>query len=305
MRATANTPPLMYISVGSNNTKPCSDACAWAGIGWSTGTGPMTIAFRAAAALGNVKREGAMKRALIIFALAGMLGIASAYVMLRSPVVAPLVSDAQLVPMGAGYALLASITADAPAELEQITVEGASQTTLAGATGPTFIPENTSAALAMDGAHAMVMGLDAEEGALRTVTFAFRDMPAVTTRARVTEQSTMDHTLSYPVPEGEPKPSLEVSLEQINARWHVALKTTDFEFSHDLVDAPHRPGVGHGHVYLNGLKLGRVFGPVFEFGALPAGRYSLLVVLNTNDHRAYEVNGALVQAEADLVVQAE
>ena len=37
-------------------------------------------------------------------------------------------------------------------------------------------------------------------------------------------------------------------------RWAVSVKSEDFEFTPNLVDGPHVPGTGHGHIYLNGLN---------------------------------------------------
>ncbi|MEC8197159.1 MAG: hypothetical protein VX228_12815, partial [Pseudomonadota bacterium] len=74
----------------------------------------------------------------------------------------------------------------------------------------------------------------------------------------------------------------------------------DFEFTPDLVDGPHVPGTGHGHIYINGLKLGRLYSPTTTIGNLPPGQHEIRVTLSTNDHRAYVVNDIPVTASATL-----
>ena len=63
----------------------------------------------------------------------------------------------------------------------------------------------------------------------------------------------------------------------------------------ELVVAPdgaaHIDGQGHAHIYLNGLKLGRLYEDNFEIGSLQPGNYALRIGLNTNDHRPYVTSG--------------
>ena len=66
---------------------------------------------------------------------------------------------------------------------------------------------------------------------------------------------------------------------------------------------PHVPGTGHAHLYLNGLKLGRLYVPSARIGALPPGDHMVRVTLNANDHRAYVVDGDPVTAIAPLSVR--
>mgnify|MGYP006431634573 FL=1 len=76
--------------------------------------------------------------------------------------------------------------------------------------------------------------------------------------------------------------------------FEVEITVENFEFV--VVDgmAPHVDGQGHAHIYLNGVKLGRLYENRFEVGSLPAGEYDLTVALNSNDHRPYVSGGAPV-----------
>ncbi len=103
------------------------------------------------------------------------------------------------------------------------------------------------------------------------------------------------------VGEGEPAPRISLSAEPSEGGgWRIRVEAEDFAFRKDLVDGPHVPGTGHGHLYVGGVKVGRLYAPEAEIGPLPPGRHVVRVTLNTNDHRAYVVDGAPVTAELSL-----
>jgi hypothetical protein len=83
----------------------------------------------------------------------------------------------------------------------------------------------------------------------------------------------------------------------------VRIETRHFRFAEELVDQPHQPGTGHAHLYVGGMKLGRLYGPDARINALPPGRHEVRVTLNTNDHRAYVANGRVLGASAWLTVE--
>ena len=78
--------------------------------------------------------------------------------------------------------------------------------------------------------------------------------------------------------------------------WNLHVMTTNFTFAPLSVGGDHVEGEGHAHVYANGAKLARLYGPWMHIDALPAGDVELLVTLNSNDHRALAVDGATLEA---------
>lgn len=167
------------------------------------------------------------------------------------------------------------------------------------------LPGGGSASLATDGAHVRVTGVEAaEEGLLIPITLRFEAAGEVTTRARLgamAGHAGMEMTVTPA--EGEPAPQLALSVEPEGEGWHLTVETEDFTFSEDQADGPHVPGVGHGHLYLNGLKLRRLYGPEASIGALPPGEHVLRVTLNANDHRTYAVGGTPVTATATITAR--
>ncbi|MCR9145991.1 MAG: hypothetical protein NXH74_02195 [Rhodobacteraceae bacterium] len=75
---------------------------------------------------------------------------------------------------------------------------------------------------------------------------------------------------------------------------------TGFTFDPEGVNGAHVPGHGHAHVYLNGVKQARAYGPWVQLHALPRGTHAIRVTLNANDHSQYAISGQPVEATVNL-----
>ena len=141
------------------------------------------------------------------------------------------VTEAELQPMGRGFALVAKIdNTGKPDRLIGIGSESAMQTNLMGGTTSSFpIPAGSTPSLAMDGAHAMLSGLQGgvEDGRLVPVTFWFENAGRVQTRARIVDQMTMDHGQTFDVPSGDTAPTLDLIVTQEKEDWLLSLATTN------------------------------------------------------------------------------
>ena len=219
------------------------------------------------------------------------------------------VVDATLVPAPDGtLALFATITSQgAPDILRSVSVEGAAFVHLMGDTGVLAIPAGGTPALAADGAHAMVMGLEGplDPGRLVPVTLAFAQAGPVVTRARITEPG--DPHAMHGGAQGADGTGIELSMAvsaNADGGWTVTAQAAGFVFAQpddSAVDVPVDVlGEGHGHLYLNGLKLQRYYGGPATIGALPPGEHLVTLVLNTNTHRPYLRGGSPVMAQARI-----
>ncbi|MDJ0614096.1 MAG: copper chaperone PCu(A)C [Rhizobiaceae bacterium] len=103
----------------------------------------------------------------------------------------------------------------------------------------------------------------------------------------------------------EAKPDLQINAfsKPDQTGWQISADVSNFEFDRELADGDHVTGTGHGHIYLNGLKLGRLYNPTLEIGELPKGTHTLRITLNTNDHRIYVVDGKPVSKTVELDVE--
>lgn len=239
----------------------------------------------------------------------GALAVCAVALWLWAPQKAMLIAtDAVATPMagGNGAMLTVKITNDGDADvLTDVSVTGAVRADLVGATGALAIPGDGAGTLAMDGAHVMArMENNAwQDGGFLPLTLQFASGAKVATRARIETGMVMDHSLAGGQV-AQPAPGLEIALQHIGAR-KVAITVSVQNFRFVLKDgmAAHVDGEGHAHVYLNGLKLARLYSSEFETGALPPGKYALRVSLNTNDHRPYLDGGQPVSRTLAFVIE--
>ena len=82
----------------------------------------------------------------------------------------------------------------------------------------------------------------------------------------------------------------------------VGIATEGFRFDPEAVDQAHTAGVGHAHIYVDGVKLGRVFDTQYRIEQLPPGEHEIRVTLNANDHGDLVFDGAKVEAATTVSV---
>lgn len=101
------------------------------------------------------------------------------------------------------------------------------------------------------------------------------------------------HALREVPAEEAPTVQLEVSEDPWGTGWAVRVVTEGFEFSPERLGEL-RPQEGHAHLYLDGEKINRLYGPWYNLpaSAVPAGEHELTVTLNSNDdHAQWAVDG--------------
>ncbi|AML51958.1 hypothetical protein [Falsihalocynthiibacter arcticus] len=89
-------------------------------------------------------------------------------------------------------------------------------------------------------------------------------------------------------------PTLSVELiEDPMSGWNLHVLTEDFQFTPENAGATHVMNEGHAHVYVDGVKIARLYGNWMHIAALPDAA-EVLVTLNTNDHQTYGVDGKAI-----------
>ena len=112
------------------------------------------------------------------------------------------------------------------------------------------------------------------------------------------------HGGTIALPSGPDAPTLDFRVVRDPASgWNLHIVTTNFRFAPERVSAPHRPGEGHAHVYVDGRKIARIYGPWFHLGALPPGKAAIAVTLNANDHGVLAVSGRPLKVEKTITVE--
>lgn len=106
----------------------------------------------------------------------------------------------------------------------------------------------------------------------------------------------------YEVPPEAPVPSARLAVSPDPHGGYVVRVDTDaFAFAPAAAHR-HVPGEGHAHLYVDGQKVARLYGPVYHLGALPKGRRTVTVALATHDHRLYARGGEAIRAEQTVFV---
>ena len=81
---------------------------------------------------------------------------------------------------------------------------------------------------------------------------------------------------------------------------NVEILTEGFAFSPENVNGAHVEGEGHAHIYVDGVKVGRVYTPWFYLKDLTPGEHDIRVTLNANSHEEYAINGETLEAETQF-----
>ncbi len=82
----------------------------------------------------------------------------------------------------------------------------------------------------------------------------------------------------------------------------VAIDTEAWQWAPDQVDAPHVPGTGHAHIYVDGVKISRVFAPSYRLTGLTPGAHEIRVTLNSNNHHELLRDGLIVEARTLVTI---
>ena len=121
---------------------------------------------------------------------------------------------------------------------------------------------------------------------------------SVTTPAHAhTSGATSVHEIAQ---ETAPRATLEIQKDPTGG-FNVQVVTTNFKWRPEMASMKHVPGEGHAHVYLDGLKIMRIYNEWFHLNtyqfSTKAGEQLLSIEFVANDHAPYTVNGMPVGAQ--------
>lgn len=196
---------------------------------------------------------------------------------------------------------LMSVSSDAAETAEIIRPVGVTVTAIPAATSPVF--SNDGVFLRLSG---ITSGTD--DGTLVPLVLNFKDAGSLAFKARITTDSgmVMDHSMHNHDMPTAPAPHLAMTVtpQPDGPGWDLALDVQNFTFfkpaDGEMMDTP---GQGHAHLYLNGLKLGRLYQPTATIGALLPGTYDVRVGLNSNMHKPIMADGVPVSAQAQIAAE--
>lgn len=107
--------------------------------------------------------------------------------------------------------------------------------------------------------------------------------------------------LDIPADAAAPQVAIHLSPDALRG-WNLHVQVEHFQFAPGP-DAPLDAfDQGHAHLYINGEKVTRLYGPWYYLPSLPSGAVELRVTLNTNDHRDLYVNDEAIAATTQIQV---
>ncbi|MEM6940797.1 MAG: hypothetical protein AAF943_02330 [Pseudomonadota bacterium] len=128
---------------------------------------------------------------------------------------------------------------------------------------------------------------------------AFRDIPEPSAPAMpmMAMQESMVHPTRDVPAAGAPALTMTVSKDPMSG-WNILLGPENFTFAPTEAGGAPTPNTGHAHLYVDELKVARIYGPHFHIPDLPPGEHTITVALSSNDHAYYTVAGNRIEARA-------
>ena len=116
---------------------------------------------------------------------------------------------------------------------------------------------------------------------------------------------TFAHTGEAHMWDGKKSPTLKLIItKDPMSGFNVQIKTKNFKWSPQRASMAHKPGEGHAHIYIDDVKVGRVYGEWYHLATanlnLSPGSHVVRVDLNGNDHAPYMFKGKLLEARQTI-----
>jgi len=106
------------------------------------------------------------------------------------------------------------------------------------------------------------------------------------------------------IPPGQPVPTVDLIVHPDARRgWNLEIQVTNFTFAPERVNQASNFQEGHGHLYVDGVKITRLYGNWYYLESLAPGTREITVSLNANGHEALMHNGQPIQVTRQVVVQ--
>jgi hypothetical protein len=101
------------------------------------------------------------------------------------------------------------------------------------------------------------------------------------------------------IPAGQPIPSVKLIVRPDAMKgWNLEVQVTNFRFAPGRVNTSSNPAEGHAHLFIDGKKITRLYGPWYYLPNLESGQHEIKVSLNTNAHETLVYKGQPIEATA-------
>ncbi|MGI0481726.1 hypothetical protein ACN4EE_13160 [Geminocystis sp. CENA526] len=115
------------------------------------------------------------------------------------------------------------------------------------------------------------------------------------------EKSTHNHThKSIELSDNDTIPTIKIIVSPDKVKgWNLEIQSSNFVFKPENINQNSNINEGHGHLYINGEKITRIYSNWYHIPELPKGKNEIKVTLNTNLHEDLMYKGNVIQ---DVVI---
>ena len=127
------------------------------------------------------------------------------------------------------------------------------------------------------------------------------DDAVTSTHTHAASDPAHEHSMSEMIEAVGPDiPSIEltVTADPVSG-FNIHAKCSNLTWAPERAGLDHVDGEGHAHVYVDGMKVARIYGEWYHLTGLTPGQHEVKVTLNANTHAAYAVDGIEI---ADSVI---
>ncbi len=126
------------------------------------------------------------------------------------------------------------------------------------------------------------------------------DKLAHKTYVQLTEAKLKEEHPHYEHPVNLPIPSVAIAQTMdLMGGWNLQFTVKNFIFTPERTGTEDIDNTGHAHLYLDGRKIARIYGPWFHL-TLPKGHHKVKIGLTTNSHKDYYVGGKEISATIEI-----
>lgn len=77
--------------------------------------------------------------------------------------------------------------------------------------------------------------------------------------------------------------------------WNVYVQVRNFRFAPEHANQSHQQGEGHAHLYINGIKIARMYSNWLHIPELTKDKNEFKITLNSNDHQTFTIGEQTIQ----------
>ena len=103
---------------------------------------------------------------------------------------------------------------------------------------------------------------------------------------------------------GKPIPTVDFELlRDQKSGWNLHIITSNFRFTPENVGTAHVSGEGHAHLFIDGVKVARIYSAWYHIEGLQTGLRQIAVSLNGNQHSAYLNGQVALEAIKKILIE--